>query len=254
MQVQDKAQSKPQSTYGGRTLQPISKIISGGQTGADRAALDVALKYGFPHGGWCPKGRIAEDGIISMNYALAEASSKSYLQRTEWNARDADGTVIFTMKPAVSRGSKRTIEFAQKHTKPWLHLYPDMEQDPVEALHGFVEKHQIRSLNVAGSRSSKEPRLHAWVSEILEAAFFATDAQRTVGAALNHLKLEIEVIEVRDNADCPTDYGKPLTENCWRIYFAQRGSDSMHTGGDASYILIEKETHRLLGRGVERGE
>lgn len=108
MQAQPIQQREPKLLYSqGTTLQPISKIISGGQTGADRAALDVALKYDFPYGGWCPKGRKAEDGSISYDYALAEASSGDYLQRTEWNARDADGTIIFTIKPAVSRGSKR---------------------------------------------------------------------------------------------------------------------------------------------------
>lgn len=98
----------------------ICKIVSGGQTGADRAALDVALKYDFPHGGWCPKGRKAEDGPISWDYALVESPSGNYLQRTEWNSRDTDGTVIFTMSPVVTGGSKRTVDFAQKHTKPWL--------------------------------------------------------------------------------------------------------------------------------------
>ena len=164
----------------------ISKIVSGGQTGADRAALDVALKHGFPHGGWCPKGRKAEDGPISWNYALVETPSGNYLQRTEWNARDTDGTVIFTMAGAVTGGSKRTIDFARKHTKPWLHLHPNMDGDPVSLLLEFVEQHRIQTLNVAGSRGSKEPELHAWTSEVLEAAFFATDAQRAVAAALRH--------------------------------------------------------------------
>jgi hypothetical protein len=232
----------------------ISKLVSGGQTGADRAALDVALKHALPHGGWCPKGRKAEDGPISSGYLLAESSSGNYLQRTEWNARDTDGTVIFTMKPAVSGGSKRTVEFAQKHVKPWLHLYPQMEREPSEVLLEFVEKHQIQTLNVAGSRGSKEPELHAWVCEVLEATFFATDAQRVVAPALQHLGPEIEVTQVKANADCPVDYGKPNTADCWRVYFRMRLNSETHVGGDSPYILIEKETHRVIGRGIERGE
>ncbi len=73
------------------------KIISGGQTGADRAALDWAIRNGIPHGGWCPKGRKAEDGPIEAKYQLQETPSSKYLQRTDWNARDSDGTVIFSV-------------------------------------------------------------------------------------------------------------------------------------------------------------
>lgn len=232
----------------------ISKLVSGGQTGADRAALDVAIKYRFPYGGWCPKGRKSEDGPISWDYTLVESPSGNYLQRTEWNARDADGTVIFTMAAKVTGGSKRTIDFAKKHTKPWIHLHPNMEQDPAEALCEFVEKHQIQNLNVAGTRGSKEPELHAWVCEVLEAAFFATDSQRAVAAALEYLGPELQVVSVVDNADAPPSYGEVATENCWRAYFAPQMTVQNLVGGDSPYILIEKETHRVLGRGIEGGE
>jgi hypothetical protein len=232
----------------------ISKIVSGGQTGADRAGLDVAVKYGFPHGGWCPKGRKAEDGVISWDYALVESSSGNYLQRTEWNARDTDGTVIFTMAGAVTGGSKRTIDFARKHTKPWLHLHPKIDGDAAVLLSEFVERHRIQTLNVAGSRGSKEPELHAWVCEVLEAAFFATDAQRAVAAALRHLGPEVEVTSVNDNAESPTGYSETVTANCWRIYYGLRLSHHDQAGGDSPYILIEKETHRVVGRGIEGGE
>jgi predicted Rossmann-fold nucleotide-binding protein len=78
------------------------KIISGGQTGADRAALDFAIKHGMPHGGWCPQGRIAEDGPIDAKYQLHETPSADYVQRTEWNVRDSDGTVIFSVGKELS--------------------------------------------------------------------------------------------------------------------------------------------------------
>jgi len=74
-------------------MQNIPKIVSGGQTGADRAALDWALSHKFPCGGWCPKGQKAEDGPIEAKYSLKESPSASYLQRTEWNVRDSDATV-----------------------------------------------------------------------------------------------------------------------------------------------------------------
>src|SRR5579872_54855 len=100
----------------------IEKIISGGQTGADRAALDFAIAQGIPHGSWCPKGRRAEDGAIDRHYQLAETPDADCAQRTEWNVRDADGTVILTIARQLSGGSKTTAEFAVQYRKPWLHL------------------------------------------------------------------------------------------------------------------------------------
>src|SRR6202011_5716034 len=84
------------------------RIVSGGQTGADRAALDWALQHNVPCGGWCPKGRKAEDGPINPKYPLKESSSVCYLQRTEWNVRDSDGTVLFSIAPILGGGSKKT--------------------------------------------------------------------------------------------------------------------------------------------------
>ena len=81
---------------------PLERIVSGGQTGADRAALDIAIRHGITHGGWCPKGRRAEDGPISCQYALTETPSEQYIQRTEWNVRDSDGTVVFTLNTDVT--------------------------------------------------------------------------------------------------------------------------------------------------------
>src|SRR2546428_7239726 len=99
----------------------IEKIISGGQTGADRAALDFAIARGIPHGGWCPRGRLAEDGVISDRYQLTETPSANSAQRTEGNVRDSDGTVIFSIGPKLTGGSKQTAEFARQHRKPCLH-------------------------------------------------------------------------------------------------------------------------------------
>ena len=91
------------------------KIVSGGQTGADRAALDWSIKNGIPHGGWCPKGRKAEDGPIDGKYQLKETPSSNYPQRTEWNVRDSDGTVVFSVKAVLTGGSKRTVDLARQH-------------------------------------------------------------------------------------------------------------------------------------------
>ena len=153
---------------------PLEKIVAGGQTGADRAGLDFAIRWGFPYGGWCPKGRKAEDGSIGGQYQLAETPSASYLQRTEWNARDSDATVIFTIASTLTGGSKRTAEFAAKHRKPFLHLprHSSSYEPPALVLQRFVEANNVAVLNVAGTRASKEPEVWKFAYETLEAAFF----------------------------------------------------------------------------------
>ena len=93
------------------------KIISGGQTGVDRAALDVAKALAIPCGGWCPRGRKAEDGIIDARYNLQETPSQNYAQRTEWNVRDADATLIIYQQP-LEGGTLLTKEYAEKKGKP----------------------------------------------------------------------------------------------------------------------------------------
>jgi len=158
------------------TSRMIEKLISGGQTGADIAALDVALRHNFPHGGWCPRGRRAEDGPIPGRYKVVETPSAAYIQRTEWNVRDSDGTVVFTLGPTVTGGSLRTIEFARKHGKPCLHIARAGSYiDPALPLRQFVEEHGIKRLNVAGSRESTAPGIHRWVMQVLEDAFFWTE-------------------------------------------------------------------------------
>src|SRR5207247_8623955 len=97
----------------------LTKLISGGQTGVDRAALDVALELGLPCGGWCPRGRRAEDGPIDARYPLQETRSAAYPVRTRWNVRDADGTLIL-MRGRPDRGTALTRELAEAMNKPLL--------------------------------------------------------------------------------------------------------------------------------------
>ena len=153
----------------------ITKIISGGQTGADRAGLDVALLHDFPHGGWCPKGRKAEDGPIDAKFHLTETPSANYLQRTEWNVHDTDGTIVFTMAEEITGGSMRTVEFARKHNKPCLHVSQADSKPPESEVTDFIKQHGIKILNIAGSRESKEPGINEWVQQVLERALFSTD-------------------------------------------------------------------------------
>jgi hypothetical protein len=149
----------------------IEKLVSGGQTGADIAALDVALQYNFPHGGWCPKGRLSLDGPIPAKYLLKETPSAGYPQRTEWNVRDSDGTVVFTFAKDPTGGSLKTIGLAKKHGKPCLHLSKGCYDAEVR-LQKFVDEHKIKTLNVAGSRESKDPGIYDWVKQVLADSLF----------------------------------------------------------------------------------
>jgi len=145
----------------------IEKIVSGGQTGADRAALDWAIENGIPHGGWCPKGRLAEDGPIPGCYDLTETPSAGYPQRTEWNARDSDGTAIFSIGHKLTGGSRATVEFATKHKKPLIHICREDENPASKVLH-FIRSNGIRILNVAGPRASKEPEVGEFVKRVFD--------------------------------------------------------------------------------------
>lgn len=132
-------------------------IISGGQTGVDRAALDVAIECHLPHGGWCPKGRLAEDDFIDMKYKLQETPSSKYEQRTKWNVRDSDGTLILYLNEMKS-GTAYTRECCKQLSKPCLCL--DLLNLPKNYGDNFVEwiaTQNIQILNVAGPRESCRP-------------------------------------------------------------------------------------------------
>jgi len=149
----------------------LRKILSGGQTGADHAALDWAISAGVPHGGWCPKGRKAEDGAIPPQYELTETPSADYPARTERNVLASDGTVIISIYAALgSRGSALTQRLAEQHHKPRIHIHSG-ELGPGETLRSFVTMHNIQALNVAGPRASSEPRIAQFVHSVLREAF-----------------------------------------------------------------------------------
>jgi len=136
----------------------VEKIISGGQTGVDRAALDVALELKIPCGGWCPKGRRAEDGVIPSHYPLEETSSVEYPLRTELNVQDSDGTLILTQGSPIG-GTALTIKLAQKHRKPYL-LVDLAEEENVSLIQDWLRKNKINTLNVAGPREGEVPGIY----------------------------------------------------------------------------------------------
>ena len=155
----------------------LTRVVSGGQTGADRAALDWAILRGLPHGGWCPRGRKAEDGAIPGQYRLTETPDAVYVQRTEWNVRDSDGTVILSLSRTLTGGSSKTAEFARRLGRPWIHLAKETHgESAATELRRFVEERGIRVLNVAGPRASTEPAIGAFVLAVLDRAFARTTA------------------------------------------------------------------------------
>ncbi len=147
----------------------IRKIISGGQTGVDRAALDIALELGIACGGWCPKGRKAEDGPIDSHYPLQETASTSYSVRTKKNVMDSDGILILTWGP-VTGGTARTLEFAKKYEKPYLVIDLSISREPNSAMKWF-QLNQIKILNVAGPREGKIPGIYDHAVNFLRRLF-----------------------------------------------------------------------------------
>jgi len=147
----------------------ILKIISGGQTGVDRAALDAALELGIPCGGWCPEGRRAEDGPIDLRYPLRETTSRDYRVRTEKNVKEADGTLILT-RGLAGGGTALTIHFAQKHHKPHLVVDLSAETGP-EKVRDWIDNNRIRVLNVAGPRETEHPGIHSQGVDFLRVLF-----------------------------------------------------------------------------------
>ncbi len=147
----------------------VDKIISGGQTGVDRAALDAALELKIPCGGWCPKGRRAEDGVIPQHYPLEEASSSGYPVRTELNVQDADGTLIITLG-SPQGGTALTIRLAQKYRKPYLMV--DLTQEPnFVIVREWLSKNEIRVLNIAGPRENEAPGIYRRAKLFLQKLF-----------------------------------------------------------------------------------
>lgn len=144
--------------------------MSGGQTGADRAALDWAIAHGVLHGGWCPAGRRAEDGVIPAIYLLSETPSRNYRQRTTWNVRDSDGTLIVSLRPQLEGGSKMTQDIAARLGRPFLHVYPGVSDR--DLIRGFIMRYSITVLNVAGPRESSQPGICQFVAETLPGIMF----------------------------------------------------------------------------------
>jgi len=144
------------------------RIVSGGQTGADRAALDAALEAGVPCGGWCPAGRRAEDGVIPERYPVSELPRAGYARRTRQNVLDSDATLIVSFGPPEN-GSALTLRRCQQASKP--HLVIDANAGTVESaaadVLAFLRRSHPKTLNVAGPRASRQPEIYGYVRKLM---------------------------------------------------------------------------------------
>ena len=146
-------------------------IISGGQTGADRAALDAALAAGVPCGGWCPDGRLAEDGVIPEKYPLVELPGANYSKRTRANVQDSDGTVIFYCRSPTG-GTELTLKHCLTTPRPYLLIDATVftAERAAERIREFIVEHSLKRLNVAGPRASNVPAIYPYVQDVLSIA------------------------------------------------------------------------------------
>lgn len=133
----------------------VQCIVSGGQTGVDRAALDAAITLRMEHGGWCPRGRLAEDGPIPKRYELRETASAEYPVRTEQNVIDSDGTLILYRNRLIG-GTELTRRLAIKHEKPWRAVNIGEDHD-ILSVRQWIAENSIAVMNVAGPRESSTP-------------------------------------------------------------------------------------------------
>jgi hypothetical protein len=151
----------------------IDKIISGGQTGVDQAALDAAINLGIPYGGWVPKGRKTENGPLPDKYTMRQMPTSNYSARTEQNVIDSDGTLIIS-RGSLTEGSEYTRKMSMKHHQPWLHI----ELNKISKFHAaeivvtWIIENKIKILNVAGPRASKDPEIYVDVLNLIESVYY----------------------------------------------------------------------------------
>jgi hypothetical protein len=146
----------------------LPKLVSGGQTGVDRAALDVALDLGLDCGGWCPRGRAAEDGPIASRYPLRETPGAHPSQRTTWNVRDSQATLALVRGEPVG-GTALALAHAKILGRPTLLIDLSVRPDP-EAIQAWIANQGVQSLNVAGPRESQARGVYRQARSLLEAA------------------------------------------------------------------------------------
>ncbi len=172
LRLQKKTIDRPRGRYKKRDIM-IKKIISGGQTGADRAALDTAIKFNINYGGWIPQGRKTEEGPLSHKYHMDEMPTDSYSERTRQNIMDSQGTIIISRGP-LTGGSLLTQKFAFTLKKPCCHvdLFDLDEFAAAIVINSFIVDYALDIINIAGPRAGKDPFIYNTVRTIIETVIY----------------------------------------------------------------------------------
>ena len=251
----------------------VQKIISGGQTGADRAALDWAIETGIPHGGWCPRSRKAEDGVIDPKYLLSATASPAYQLRTRQNVIDSDGTLILNLAN-LDGGTRRTKEIAERLKKPYMVVQLDADRYELESSAMdcwlWLQEKAIATLNVAGPRESKRPGTYAATRAFLDflaritverretALISRKDALRiAVNAPTAHGIAESQLV---CHEQRPRNCGAYIvaTEPCWYIHapwndglLTLRGSRLILVGKLTGTVHYDGAAHRRASRRLD---
>ncbi len=173
----------------------LREIISGAQTGVDRAALDAAIARGFPYTGWIPQGRLAEDGPIPDWYQLKESDNPNYAARTRLNVQDSDGTLIL-YNGFLSGGTGLTVEFCIQLKKPYYLAIPPVHKKGygtlIKDILKWAQQYQVCRLNVAGPRESGSPGIYLRTRPLIESLL---DQDRVFGRAAHALKISAAALQ-----------------------------------------------------------
>jgi RimJ/RimL family protein N-acetyltransferase len=172
-------------------------MVSGGRPGADRAALDWAMSRGLEHRGWCPADRRSDDGPIPQCYHLRETESANQIEPTEFNVRDSDATVVFSLRKEPESSIMRAVHFADALHKPWLRLHHGTPYDPPSRLSSFLRMHHVAALHVTGSRAEHEPGIADFVKAVLDRAWSQITQGLMVGGAESPGRAGISPAEAR---------------------------------------------------------
>lgn len=229
----------------------IKKIISGGQTGADQAALDVAIMLDISHGGWIPKGRKTEKGRLPDKYKLKEMPTSSYPKRTEQNILDSDGTLIIS-HGKLTGGSALTQNLSNEHNRPCLHidLNQTIEFEAAVEISGWVMQNNIEVLNVAGPRESEDHQIYKSTMGILKSAFLLSLTHNKPSEKIRALSPEVHLPKTVDEAVTRLVSEIPLRDRVMIANMAEENLDSM----DLTLGRYLSDTYGLWGNNKELTE
>ncbi len=207
----------------------IQKIISGGQTGASRAALDVAINLSIPYGGWTPKGRLTEDGSLPDAYQLNEMPTSSFAKGIQQNIADSDGTLILTRGDPAD-GAEIAIKIARKRKHPFLHV--DLDATPALQtallITEWINENRIEVLHVTGSRASKAPGIYESTLHILESVYHLSLTGRGLNEFENETIDSAEPPQTVDEAVSRLISDMPLKDKVILANMAEIELDSLH--------------------------